>query len=178
MAGTCSNGVGLTDDACRTYNCYDKYLGKERGLLLTMNQLDQSLGFCLSQTYRKLTQLLTLRLKEHDITPEQWVVLHQIGRSAGINQKEIAARSAKDQPTTARILDVLGKKGLIEKQMSPADRRAYLVYITAKGEALLEQTDPIESQALADAVQDIEPERVELLRETLNQFRQNIEKLL
>lgn len=139
--------------------------------------LDESVGFMMSQTYRKLTQWSGQCLKEYGLTTEQWSVLYRIGKYDGINQKEIAQRAAKDQPTTARILDGLLQKGLIEKMISPVDRRAYLVYLTEAGRALLAETIPVERQALAEAVRGIEPERLDMLKEILWQIKENAEKL-
>ncbi|HEU4965787.1 MAG TPA: MarR family transcriptional regulator [Bacilli bacterium] len=138
----------------------------------------ESLGFLLSQTYRKLTQLVTLRLKAYEITPEQFHVLYRISQHDGLNQKEIALRSAKDQPTTTRILDALMKKGLVQKQASTTDRRAFLVFATAKGKEVVAETAPMEAQAIADAVDGIDPAQVELLKTILSQVKDNMEKLL
>ncbi|MBL0385787.1 MarR family transcriptional regulator [Tumebacillus sp. ITR2] len=138
--------------------------------------MDASIGFLISQTYRKITQLLTLRLREYDITPEQFSVLFRVCEYDGLNQKELSLRAAKDQPTTARILEALGKKDLIEKQMSPSDRRAFLVFATDKGKALVELTAPIEAQVIADAVQGIDPVHLDLFTQCLSQIRQNVEK--
>lgn len=135
---------------------------------------NDSIGFLISQTYRKLTYLLFVRFKEYDITPEQWGILHRLSQQDGINQKEIAMRSAKDQPTTARILDVLYKKGLIEKQMCSADRRAFLVYITSKGKKLVAETIPIEQEYLAEVVQGIAPSELDLFKKVLSQMDDNI----
>lgn len=123
-------------------------------------------------------QLLTHRLKEFDITPEQLAVLIRLSKQDGINQKEIAHRAAKDQPTTARILDVLSKKGLIHKQLSPTDRRAFLVYLTNKGKDLTEQMIPIESQMIADISAGIESDQLEQFSNVLLHILRNAESLV
>ncbi|KEO81827.1 MarR family winged helix-turn-helix transcriptional regulator [Tumebacillus flagellatus] len=138
--------------------------------------MDTPIGFLISQTFRKITQLLTMRLREHDITPEQWSVLFRVCETDGLNQKELAMRAAKDQPTTARILDALGKKGLIEKQPSPTDRRAFLVHATAKGQALMERTIPLEAQAIQDSVEGLDAGQLDLLRQMLGQMIRNVER--
>jgi DNA-binding MarR family transcriptional regulator len=153
----------LTIEICLAYNCHDKYFAKEEIPL----HPDESIGFLISQTYRKIVQLVTQRLKDFDITPEQYSILCRITQQDGLNQKEIALRAAKDQPTTARILEVLVNKGLVEKRLSAADRRAYLVYSTPEGKALVEQTTPIEQRALADVVKGIDPAQLETFKNLL-----------
>ncbi|MGB8956906.1 MAG: MarR family transcriptional regulator [Tumebacillaceae bacterium] len=140
------------------------------------NLSEESTGFLVAQAYRKIVHLLFQRLKEYDITPEQWSVLYKIAQMEGINQKEIALRTAKDQPTITRILDALIKKGWIDKQMSQTDRRAYLVYVTDAGRAVVERTKPIEQGVIHDVTAGIEPEQLELLRMTLIRISENADQ--
>lgn len=103
-----------------------------------------SLGFLMGVTYRKMAALLQLRLKDYDITPEQWSLLYHIDRSPGMIQKEIADKTYKDKPATTRILDHLESKGLIYKEAGVQDRRSYLVYCTERGHATIRETIPVE----------------------------------
>jgi DNA-binding MarR family transcriptional regulator len=135
------------------------------------------MGFIIGQTYRKIIQLLFHRLKEYDITPEQWTVLYRISQQDGINQKEIAVRTGKDQPTTARILDALYKKGLVQKEMSTADRRAFLVYLTDKGQVLVEQTTPVEKRVIDDLISGINQSEIELVKKVLMQMSENLKNI-
>jgi MarR family transcriptional regulator, transcriptional regulator for hemolysin len=77
-----------------------------------------------------MVNLLGARFRSHDVTPEQFSVMSCLNESDGISQKEIAERTVKDQPTTARILDCLIRKELVRKQTSETDRRSFLVYLT------------------------------------------------
>ncbi|MBP1990023.1 MarR family winged helix-turn-helix transcriptional regulator [Paenibacillus eucommiae] len=132
-----------------------------------VNVLDSSIGFIMGVTYRKISSLFQHRLKEYDITPEQWSVLYQIARAEGLIQKVIAGRSGKDKPTTTRILDHLEGKGLIYKEAGTNDRRAFLVYITAKGTTLIQETTPIEQQLIKDIKQCVSEEEYNVLVELL-----------
>ncbi|RJX38122.1 MarR family transcriptional regulator [Paenibacillus pinisoli] len=113
-----------------------------------------SVGFMMGVTYRKLTALLQQRLKDYEITPEQWSVLYTIVRSQGLIQKEIADRTHKDKPATTRILDHLESKGLIFKEVGKQDRRSFLVYCTDKGRKVIEATIPIEA-GMTDVVKAV-----------------------
>ncbi|USG66410.1 MarR family transcriptional regulator [Brevibacillus ruminantium] len=134
----------------------------------------ESIGFLLGVTYRRISHFVSIRLRELDLTPEQFAVLLRLREQDGINQKEIAARTAKDQPTTARILDVLLRKELIEKKVSEADRRAFLIYLTEKGKAFTEQAIPLEEQALKEMLAGIDPEHLQLFKEILLTIQTNI----
>ncbi|WP_150268471.1 MarR family winged helix-turn-helix transcriptional regulator [Paenibacillus tepidiphilus] len=136
----------------------------------------QFLGFLLGSTYRRISNAFARALKPYDITPEQWSVLLMISSRGGINQKEVAAAAAKDQPTTARIVELLLKKGFITKSISESDRRAYLLYATESGTTLIESTLPLEQETIDAAVAGLQPAQLEELRAMLEHIYHNTDK--
>ncbi len=143
---------------------------------MTMQELD-SIGFLLGSTYRKVSNMFSSRLKEYDITPEQWSILYYICAQEGMNQKELATHAYKDQPTTARILDVLYRKQLIRKEMDPQDRRAFLVYPNEEGRELMQKVHAIEEEHNQDIAKLITPERMEQLNTLLQELRSRLEEV-
>ncbi|WP_240419268.1 MarR family winged helix-turn-helix transcriptional regulator [Paenibacillus periandrae] len=141
------------------------------------NGLDRSVGFIMGMTYRKLTNLLQHRLKEYDITPEQWSVLYQIDKTNGMIQKDIAMLSGKDKPTTTRILDHLEGKGLIYKKIGENDRRSFLVHITDKGKSVILKTTPIEHKVSEDVKQCVSDDEYDLLIELLLRINNHANEL-
>ncbi|ASA21098.1 MarR family winged helix-turn-helix transcriptional regulator [Paenibacillus donghaensis] len=127
----------------------------------------------LGSAYRRISTLFARALKPYGITPEQWSVLFLVAGREGINQKEVAAAAAKDQPTTARIVDLLLKKGFLEKSVSPSDRRAFLLNATAAGKQLLVETLPLEQQNFNAAVAGLSASRLEELRAMLELIHDN-----
>lgn len=115
------------------------------------------------------------KLKPFDITPEQWSVLNQIAISQGLNQKEVATRADKDQPTTTRILDLLAKKGLIRREVSPHDRRAFLLHITEAGQDLHAITTPIEQECSRLIAEGIDPSEMKIFKDILSRMNGNLE---
>ncbi|MNE73054.1 Transcriptional regulator SlyA [compost metagenome] len=91
----------------------------------------------------------------------------------GINQKEVAASAAKDQPTTARIVELLQKKGFITKTMNKSDRRAFQLYATEEGKALINNTLTLEQQVIDTAVTGLTSEQLEQLRKMLELIYHN-----
>ncbi|MED4604448.1 MarR family transcriptional regulator [Paenibacillus validus] len=136
-----------------------------------------SMGFLIGQTYRKMVGILAARFKEYDITTEQFSVLCRLAEQDGISQKEIAARTVKDQPTTARILDCLIRKGLVHKEMSAADRRSFLVYLTPLGRERLDVLLPLEKATLAEIFAGLDAEELARFRETHLQLHRQLDAL-
>lgn len=77
-----------------------------------------------------------------DITTEQWVLLDNLYQNNGISQNELAERNFKNAPTVSRIIDLLCKKGLVERQRFENDRRRYKIFMTEKGKAVYEKALP------------------------------------
>ncbi|MBY0011097.1 MarR family transcriptional regulator [Paenibacillus typhae] len=135
----------------------------------------QLLGFLLGSTYRRISTAFARALKPYDITPEQWSVLLMIVDRSGINQKEVAAAAAKDQPTTARIVELLLKKGFITKSLNQSDRRAFLLYPTEEGRQLIQNTVDLERKVISTAVTGLTDVELEQLRGMLEHIYHNTE---
>lgn len=139
--------------------------------------LDTAIGFVLGITYRKLSNLLQLRIRDYDMTPEQWSVLYRISEQDGLIQKEIADRAGKDKPTTTRILELLEAKGYIVKKTGEKDRRSFLVYITPAGREVVAAIGPIESRLVEEATAGISEQEYKQLIKLLERIDDNVDRL-
>ena len=101
----------------------------------------KSIGYQLERTSRivKLAYLQAFNQLGVDITPEQWVMLDSLYHKNGQSQTDLANASYKDAPTVSRILDLLGKKGLTERQRFANDRRRYKIFLTDEGKKVVEK---------------------------------------
>lgn len=82
-----------------------------------------------------------------DLTPEQWVIIDDLYHRNGISQTELANGSFKNAPTVSRIIDILEKKGMVERQRFDNDRRRYKIFLTEFGETTFQKANPV-AQAL------------------------------
>ena len=105
----------------------------------------KSIGYQLERTSRivKLAYLQAFNQLGVDITPEQWVMLDSLYHKNGQSQTDLANASYKDAPTVSRILDLLGKKGLTERQRFANDRRRYKIFLTDEGKKVVEKVLPV-----------------------------------
>jgi len=129
-----------------------------------------SLGFTMGVTYRKLSMYMQQRLKQFDMTPEQWSVLLEVDSAEGLIQKEIAERTRKDHPTTARILDQLESKGLVHKQKGEQDRRSYLVYSTEQAKPIIAAGKEYEQDMRSELLQCITEQEFKAMMELLHRI--------
>jgi len=140
--------------------------------------LNRSAGFMMGSAYRKMTAVFHGRLKEFEITPEQWSVLYYVCLEDGQIQKELADRSGKDRPTTTRLLDLLEKKGLVYRKTGERDRRSFKVYATDRGRELIRVTLPIEKKMTEEVRRCVTDEEYDLLMALLVRVNDHMKGIL
>lgn len=77
-----------------------------------------------------------LRRSGTAIEPTQWTTLRMLTPGA-CTMSELARHKAVSLPTMSRSVDMLVKRGWVERCVDEADRRQTLVRLTAEGQALL-----------------------------------------
>jgi DNA-binding MarR family transcriptional regulator len=80
--------------------------------------------------------------KAFDITPVQYASLLAVRLHPGIDQTTLMEAVAFDLSTIGEVVGRLEGKGLVKRLVSPKDRRAKVLYITAAGRRLLAQIEP------------------------------------
>ncbi|MDQ7097121.1 MarR family transcriptional regulator [Desulfosporosinus sp. PR] len=138
--------------------------------------LEESTGFIINRTHQKLSNYLTRKFKPYDITPEQWEILNRLWQNDGISQKEISEITLKDQTTLTRILDKLEHKGLIKRQVSPSDRRVFLIFLTDKGRDLEDILVSIAYEVSGEVLQGLSQEEIKQLKALLNRIFANVKQ--
>lgn len=94
-------------------------------------------SFLLDRTARKVKQYAQQQFKsgDFDVTVDQWLVLKNLSENGHLSQTELANLVFKDHPTLTRILDLLCKKGYVERVPHPMDRRSFQLHLTGTGVA-------------------------------------------
>lgn len=136
--------------------------------------LDESIGLLSNQTNRKMVRYINLNLKSYDITLEQWVVLLALAKEDMMNQKQLAQKVDKDQPTLARILDILERKKLVERQSIKEDRRSFLVHITDLGMNHKEEVAAFLEDVFEKMLTGIPKAKIDIFKEVMMQVNLNI----
>lgn len=72
-----------------------------------------------------------------DLTPFQFAALSAIAGEPGLDQASVSAQAAVDRATIGGVIDRLVDKGLVARQVSPADRRARALTLTDAGAEVL-----------------------------------------
>lgn len=102
-------------------------------------------GHLIRRLHQVSTQLFLLRVQAagSDLTPVQFAALDALSTHPEIDQAGLAGAVAKDRATIGAVVDRLEQKGLIARRVSPADKRARLLSLTPRGQALLDALTPV-----------------------------------
>ena len=98
-------------------------------------QDEQPLGRMIYFMAQEIKNLAERILAPYDLTLEQFQTLKDLSQTNGMTQRQLCQAINKNPANMTRILDRLAAKSLIIRQQDPADRRAYLIYLTDSGYA-------------------------------------------
>ncbi|GMK37655.1 transcriptional regulator [Paenibacillus sp. CCS19] len=141
-------------------------------------KLDQHVGFLLSKTLRQLNCLFNQEFSQHGITSEQWSILKRMHEQEGSSIKDLALGVGKDQANVTRILDVLEKRGLVERCANPDDKRSSLLYFTEEGKKLTETLVPADAKVHQIAIDGLSEQQMEQFAQMLAAINHNAQQYL
>ncbi len=116
------------------------------------------------------------RARDIGVTRPQWQVLSLLRINPGSNQGALAEMLEVEPITVARMIDRLQDACLVERRADPADRRAWRVHLTAKGDGLVDKLMPFGQATLEAALEGLdEDERAQLIG-ALARVRNNLSR--
>ncbi|MFD1694461.1 MarR family winged helix-turn-helix transcriptional regulator [Roseibium aestuarii] len=102
-----------------------------------------------------------------DLTPVQFAALNTLRVHKDIDQATLAGLIAYDRTTITGVIDRLTAKGLVDRKISPTDRRARVVSLTAEGEAALDRVMPAVEEAQTVMLQGLDAREQQVFMELL-----------
>jgi DNA-binding MarR family transcriptional regulator len=117
--------------------------------------LEQTLAMHLRRAYLTMHRHAQSLFEPLGLTADQYVLLRLVGERSGQTQQQLVRRTASDPSTTAAMVKLLERRGLVSRKTHPADRRSWQVSLTASGRKLVDRLarhDATIHQALAAAL--------------------------
>lgn len=114
--------------------------------------------------------------KAQGITPTQYNVL-RILRGAGdggLRCSDIGERLVSSDPDITRLLGRLQKQKLIKRKRNPKDKRVIYATITAEGQRLLKEMDPLVSEDVKRTLKHMSKEKLTTLVSLLEEIRDQL----
>ena len=102
---------------------------------------------------RRLQQIaVAIFLQEaepHGLTPVQYAALQAVANAPGTDQRTLAGGIGLDTSTVAGVVDRLEQRGLLQRSLSPQDRRVRLLSLTPEGHVIVRAVVPAMQRAQA-----------------------------
>ena len=113
-------------------------------------------------------------LNPFDITLEQLHLLKCLPKKTGLTQKEICDVVYKSPANTTRMLDRMEAKDLVVRKDSPQDRRACLVFLTEKGQKLVEVVEGVFESFSQHFLHGISKKEIKIMKTGLKKMSENL----
>lgn len=101
--------------------------------------LENWIGFRLRMAQNASFQAFARLTHDVKIRPGRFATLMLIGRNPGISQTALSQANGRDKSTLTPVLNDLVRRGLVRRQRTPSDRRAYQLTLTAAGKRMLDK---------------------------------------
>jgi DNA-binding MarR family transcriptional regulator len=104
------------------------------------------------------------------VTWPQFSLLKVVKRSGRMTVTELSNSLMVAPPTGSRMIDGLCSKGLLAKEKDPDDHRVTLVVLTRKSKGLLDNLLALQSQVMAEVLEDEDTEELARNMESLRRI--------
>lgn len=132
-------------------------------------------GELLKQFLIDLQSLFRTRTKQLNLTLPQIVLISSIPTD-GIDMTTLAQRIGVDNSTLTRLIDVLLRKQLVEKNKNPLDGRSFILSLTTNGERLQSKVETEIDKFGSNLYSSIPIENQEEVKEVLSSLHWVISK--
>lgn len=104
--------------------------------------LENSLGYAVKRAQVRCEESLIAVLPP-DLSPTRMTALATIEANPGITQSALGVALHIAPPSVVKVVDILERLGLVQRQASSADRRVYALVLTDAGRAELQRCQAI-----------------------------------
>jgi DNA-binding MarR family transcriptional regulator len=113
----------------------------------SLTKLYDDPGYLVRRLEQISVAIFLRELKEEGITPVQYMALATIRERPGLDIQTLSDLVATDRSTLGSVVNRFQSSGLVERSVTPNDRRLKLVCVSPAGEAMLDRVRPKVDQA-------------------------------
>lgn len=117
-------------------------------------------------------------LKDHEISPLQFVALQWVGDKEGITIGELSSRLYLAHSTTTDIVDKLERSNFVKRERSSRDKRLVLVSMEDRGRELIQLVIDKRVDYIAKITQNLSEDKKAILPVVLEEVLQESERYI
>ena len=133
------------------------------------------IGLHLARTAKAVSRAFDAALATAGGSLPIWLILIGVKSGRAANQRALAGFVGVEGATLTHHLNAMEAQGLLTRQRDPANRRAHLVELTAKGEQLFAALRSAATSFDRRLREGLDPPELEALARTLDRMRANVE---
>jgi len=140
-----------------------------------MDKLDEIIFYALDKaikSYRQMAQK-NINSQHFDISIDQWLLLTSLQNNPDDTQQQIASDIFKDYASITRMIDILVRKEIIERNANPDDRRRSNLNISPKGLTILSEIKPLIQSNRSTALEGVTDAEIELVKKIMGKIAVN-----
>lgn len=124
----------------------------------------------LNQVASAVAGRVAAALAEHDLTLDQWRVLHALVTTGPRTMTGLTSDTNITGPTLTRVVDKLVERALLYRNVDADDRRRVVVHVAARGRALVQRIEPRVEEAERSGLAPLLAQEARTFRELLKRI--------
>lgn len=133
-----------------------------------------SLHMIMSQVMRLYFQRNYVLLDRLELHPGQVPVVMALSKNGGLSQRELSEKLTVRPSTVAVMLQRMERAGLVRRVPDEKDQRVSRVFLSEKGQTLLDRMREKMETLDQECLKDFTSEEVALLKQFMNRVRENL----
>lgn len=123
-----------------------------------ISEIALELGLAMGEMKSRLRQKIQAKINEYDpdLSFELIEILGLLSKNNGINQQEISSKVSKDKSSITYLINSLVKRELVERVENTTDRRNKQIFLTVKGNKIVETVYPWALELYKKAADDLD----------------------
>ena len=131
----------------------------------------------ISVVARRWRTRLDERLKPMNMSIARWGALYWLGQAGpGLSQAHLAELAGVEPPTLVRVIDQLEAQGLVQRRVSPSDRRVNLLYLTDAALPLVAEIEAEAENLRQELIGDLSFEEYEMAVNVIQKLRHRLDQ--
>ena len=138
------------------------------------HEFERAFGFVLYEAARLYSKRFDQKARALGLSRAQCHVLFRLAVNEGTNQARLAELLELEPISLARMIDRMEQAGWVERRADPADKRARLLYLTAKAKPIFERIVALGTETRGEALTGIAQADRDRMIDLLTQVRGNL----
>ena len=126
------------------------------------------------QSEQDIKDIMALSISQQRMIRKVWRMTRS--RSEGIMLKELAENLSLSSSAVSVMVDTMVRRGILERQISPDDRRRVMIRISSRGEDIDEKYDRFFDEISARFSETQSPENMQIFLNVLNDLNTFLDK--